>query len=54
LEDRYNVCKVFLIVPTGVDGHAEVGCVRKLDLKDLEFFLGHDNINHGNDGMGGQ
>ncbi len=38
--------EVFLIVPTGVDGHAEVGCIRKLDLEDLEFFLGHDDVNH--------
>jgi hypothetical protein len=47
-EDRNNVCEVFLIVPMGVDGHAEVGRVRKLDLEDLGFFLGRDNVNHGN------
>ncbi len=40
--------KVFLVVPTEVDGHAGVGHVRKLDLEDLGFFLGHDNINHRN------
>jgi hypothetical protein len=41
-----NVRKVFLIVPTGVNGHAEVGCIRKLDLEDLGFFLGHDYVYH--------
>jgi hypothetical protein len=35
LEDCNNVREVFLVVPTGVDGHAEVGCVRKLDLNSL-------------------
>ncbi len=45
-EDRNNVRKVFLIVPTGVNGHAEVGCVRKLDLEDLGLFLGHDDVYH--------
>ncbi len=40
--------EVFLVVPMGVDGHAEVGSVRKLDLEDLGFFLGRDNINHRN------
>ncbi len=38
--------KLFLIVPTGVDGHAEVGRIRKLDLEDLGFFLGHDDVYH--------
>jgi hypothetical protein len=47
-EDRNNVREVFLIVPTGVDRHAEVGSVRKLDLEDLGFFLGRDDINHRN------
>jgi hypothetical protein len=42
------VHKVFLIVPTGVNGHAEVGCIRKLDLEDLGFFLGHDDVYHRN------
>jgi hypothetical protein len=46
MEDHNNVCKVFLIVPTAVDGHAEVGRVRKLDLEKLSFFLGHDDFNH--------
>ncbi len=46
LEDCNNVREVFLIVPTRVDGHAEVGRVRKLDLEDLGFFLGHDNVYH--------
>jgi hypothetical protein len=40
------VREVFLVVPTGVDGHAEVGHVRKLDLEDLGFFLGSDDVNH--------
>ena len=40
--------EVFLIVPTGVDGHAEVGHIRKLDLEDLGLFLGHDNVIHRN------
>jgi hypothetical protein len=45
-EDRNNVRKVFLVVPTGVYGHAEVGCIRKLDLEDLRLFLGHDDVYH--------
>ncbi len=32
--------------PMGVNGHAEVGCVRKLDLEDMRLFLGHDNVYH--------
>ncbi len=40
--------EVLLVVPTGVDGHAEVGHVRKLDLEDLGFFLGRDNVYHRN------
>ncbi len=40
--------EVFLVVPMGVDGHAEVGRVGKLDLEDLAFFLGRDNVNHRN------
>ncbi len=47
-EDCNNLRKVFLVVPTGVDGHAKVGCVRKLDLEDLAFFLGRDNVYHRN------
>ncbi len=38
--------EVFLIDTTGVDGHAEVGRIRKLDLEDLRFFLGHDDVYH--------
>jgi hypothetical protein len=38
--------KVFLVVPTGVNGHAEVGPIRKLDLEDLGFFLGRDDVYH--------
>jgi hypothetical protein len=48
LEDCNNVREVFLIVPTGVDRHAEVGRVRKLDLEDLWFFLGRVDVYHGN------
>jgi hypothetical protein len=40
------VCGLFLVVSTGVDGHAEVGCIRKLDLEDLGFFLECDNVYH--------
>ncbi len=47
-EDRNNVREVFLIVPTGVDRHAEVGCTRKLDLEDLRFFLGCGDVYHRN------
>ncbi len=36
--------KVFLVVPTGVNGHAEVGCISKLDLEDLMLFLGCDDV----------
>ncbi len=39
--------EVFLIVPTGVNRHAEVGRIGKLDLKDLRFFLGRDDVYHG-------
>jgi hypothetical protein len=45
LEDCNNVCKVFLVVPMGVNGHVEVGLVRKLDLENLRFFLGCDDVN---------
>jgi hypothetical protein len=45
-EDHNNVREAFLVVPTGVDGHAEVGHIRKLDLEDLGFFLGHDDVYH--------
>ncbi len=38
--------EVFLVVPTGVNGHAEVGRVRKLDLEDLGFFIGRDDVYH--------
>ncbi len=39
------MCKVFLVVPSGVIGHAEVRLVRKLGLENLRFFLGRDNVN---------
>jgi hypothetical protein len=45
-EDCNYVCEVFLVVPMGVKGHAEVGRIRKLDLEDLGFFLGHGNVYH--------
>jgi hypothetical protein len=38
--------EVFLVVTTGVNGHAEVGRVRKLDLEDLMLFLGRDDVYH--------
>ncbi len=44
--------EVFLVVPMGVDGHAEVGRIGKLDLEDLGFFLGCDDVNHRNIGNG--
>ena len=31
----------------GVDWHAEVRYIRKLDLEDLRIFLGHDDVYHG-------
>jgi hypothetical protein len=46
LEDCNNVCKVFLVVPTGVNGHTEVRRVRKLDLENLRFFLGRGDDYH--------
>jgi hypothetical protein len=45
-KDHNNVSEVFLVVPTRVNGRAEVGCVRKLDLEDLGFFLGCDDVYH--------
>ncbi len=45
-EDRNNVHEVFLVVLTGVNGHAEVGRIRKLDLEDLRLFLGRDDVYH--------
>jgi hypothetical protein len=45
-EDCNYVHEVFLVVPTGVNGNAEVGHVGKLDLEDLGFFLGRDNVYH--------
>ncbi len=40
------MCKVFLIVAMGVNRHAEVGRVGKLDLEDLMIFLGRDDVYH--------
>jgi hypothetical protein len=45
-EDRNNVGKVFLVVPMGVNGYAEVERIRKLDLEDLRLFLGRDDVYH--------
>ncbi len=47
-EDCNYVHEVILVVPTGVNGHAEVGRVRKLDLEDLRLFLGRDDVYHRN------
>ncbi len=33
------MCKVFLSVPTGVDGHVEAGIIWKLDLQNLRFLF---------------
>ncbi len=38
--------EAFLVVPTGVNEYAEVGSKRKLDLEDLGFFLGRDDVYH--------
>ncbi len=38
------MCKVLLGVPTGVDGHIEMGIVQIPDLQDLRFLLGHHGI----------
>ncbi len=46
MEDCKDVCKVFLVVPMGVNGHTEVGGVQKLDLENLRFFLGCDDVHH--------
>ncbi len=46
-EDSIYVREVFLIVPTGVNRHAEVGRIGKPDLEDLRIFLGRDNVYHG-------
>jgi hypothetical protein len=46
LEDCNNVHEVFLVVPMGVNGHAEVGRIGKLDLEELRFFLGRDDVYH--------
>jgi hypothetical protein len=45
-EDSNNVRKVFLVVPTGINWYAEVGGITKLDLEDLGFFPGHDDVHH--------
>ncbi len=37
---------VFLIVPTGEDGYADVGVIRKLDLENGRIFLGRDEVYH--------
>jgi hypothetical protein len=45
-EDRNNLRKVFLVGTIGVNGHAEVGRIRKLDLEDLRLSLGCDDVYH--------
>ncbi len=45
-EDCKYVHEVFIVVPTGVNGHTEVGHVGKLDLEDLRLFLGRDSVYH--------
>jgi hypothetical protein len=47
LEDCNYVRKAFLIVPMGVDRHAEVGRVGKLELEELRIFLGRDDVYYG-------
>ncbi len=44
-KDRKDVCKVFLLVPPGLNRDTEVWCIWKLYLEQLGFFLGHDDIN---------
>ncbi len=47
--------EIFLVVPMGVNGHAEVGHIRKLDLEDLRgSSLGVTMSTTGMYGMGGQ
>ncbi len=36
--------KVFLVVPTGVNVHVDVGIIRKLDLVNMRIFLGRDKV----------
>jgi hypothetical protein len=54
LEDCNYVREVFLVVPTGVNGHAEVGGIRKLDHEDLRLSLGVTMSTSGTYGMGGR
>ncbi len=44
VEGCNDLCKVFLSVPMGEDGHVDMGIIRKLDLQDLRFLLGRHNI----------
>jgi hypothetical protein len=46
MEDRINVSKVFLVVPMGLNGHTDLWRIWKLDLEDLRFFLGREDVNH--------
>ncbi len=41
------MCKVFLGVPLGEDGHVEDGPIRKLDLEAFRRFLGGHYIRRG-------
>jgi hypothetical protein len=45
-EDCNYMREVLLVVPTGEDKYADVGCVGKLDLQYCRFFLGRDDIYH--------
>jgi hypothetical protein len=46
MEDCNYVCKIFVIIPSGVDGYADVGRVRKLVLQNLRSLLGRDEVYH--------
>ncbi len=45
-EDRNYMHEIFFLVPTGEDRCTDVGLVWKLDLQNLRFLLGHDNVYH--------
>jgi hypothetical protein len=38
------MCKLFVSVPMGEDGHVEVRIIQKPDLQDLRFLLGRHDI----------
>jgi hypothetical protein len=45
-KDCNDMCKVFLVVPPGVNRDTEVWSVGKLDLVKLRFFLERDDVNN--------